>query len=763
MKSILSALLILCFSKTVNSQNINKTLHGKVLYHSSGNKPAVGVRIAEPDANAVYSFDNGDYSLVFQNKQNGASLTLEVGKNDRNSRRLELVNEKEVKAAKIPANAKEVFDIIVCPYGQRDIAAQKYYKILRSTADKELEKKKKEIETLFSQQEKDYQKISNLFALIDKMQTALDSVKINEQALYISSINLDRASQIVKDAVWEMEEEQDVESALKVLNIEALGIAYEYASTIKRQGEVIIKKADAEIQQVIDGYIFKINLLEPKFMYGEIAECYEKISDIYEKEGYDKKQLATNLAKVAEYWRLNGDYQKALEFNLKTLAIREKSLSVDDLDLAKSYSEVGKTYDNLGNYKIALEYNIRALSIGEKALPANHPDLATLIANLAKTYYNLNAFQKALEFQLSAINIQKVLPDHHLDLAATYNNIALTYFALQQYQKALEFNLMTIDIVEKELPPYHPDLAASYNNLAMTYSALKQFKKQLEFSLKAMTIAEKVLNSKHPNLATSYGNVAIAYSLLKDYQKALEFNLKALNIREKVLPAEHLHLATSYNNLATSYGYLKDYQKALEFNLKALNIREKVLPADHLDLAWSYYNLAITYSNLGEYQKQLEFNLKSLTIREEVLPADHPDLAMSYSNIGQAYRDVGEYEKSIEFSQKAIHIGEASNPKHQNLHRYYTSLGATYLKLSWYPEAKAALEKGERLKAEERVYRNWAMYYALQNDKVRAIESLRKSISLGFKDLKWLETEPDLKNIRKEKGYKEIVEQLKKQ
>ena len=77
-------------------------------------------------------------------------------------------------------------------------------------------------------------------------------------------------------------------------------------------------------------------------------------------------------------------------------------------------------------------------------------------------------------------------------------------------------------------------------------------------------------------------------------------------------------------------------------------------------------------------------------------------------------------------------------------------------------KAKSALEKSESLKPEAGVYRGWVMYYATQKKKKQSIESLHKAVELGFKDLKWLETEPDLKNIRKEKGYKDIVEQLKK-
>ncbi len=742
----------------------NNTLRGRVLYQSSGNKPAKGVRIKETDSNGDYSKDNGDYRLVFQTKRNGATLALEVGADTREGKKIELVNEKELKAAKLPAGADELLDIIVCPAGQRDIAAQKYYRILRTTADRELERKKKEVEDLLAQKEKDYQRISDLFAQLDVMQADLDSAKIREQAFSIASINLDRASQLVKDAVRKIDEENDVEGALKILSAEALDTAYEHASAVKKQGQQIIKKADAEIQQVIDGYEFKISLLEPQFRYGEMAECFENIVKIYEREDYDKGRLANNLTSAAACLEKNGDYNKALEYEMKALSFLEKNPFADDSDWAISYQYMAVIYFLLGEYEKALEFYMKTLSILQKIRPADHPDLALLYNNLAENYSKLGDYQKALEYGMQALYIrEKVLSTNHPDLAMSYNNVAQIYGQFGNYQKQLEYNLKSLSILEKTLPANHPDLAMSYQYMSSALNNLGDDQKALEFNLKASTIWEKVLPADHPNLAMSYNNLALIYSSLSDYQKAQEFNLKALAIWEKVLPADHPDLAVSYNNIAMSYEDHGDLQKALEFILKALAIWEKALPVDHPDVAAAYNNLAVIYSSLGDYQKALEFNQKTLSILEKILPADHPNLATVYSNVGGAYRDIGNYEKGIEYSQKAISLGEASNPKHRILNRFYTGLGITYAKARQYSEAKAALEKSESLKQEWRVYRGWALYYALQKKKKLALESLQKAVTLGFKDLKWLETEPDLKNIRKEKGYKDLVEQLKKQ
>jgi dienelactone hydrolase len=61
-----------------------------------------------------------------------------------------------------------------------------------------------------------------------------------------------------------------------------------------------------------------------------------------------------------------------------------------------------------------------------------------------------------------------------------------------------------------------------------------------------------------------------------------------------------------------------------------------------------------------------------------------------------------------------------------------------------------------------RVHYNLACAYALNKDKSRAIEALKKSVEKGFSDRAALETDKELDSIREDADYKRIVEDLKK-
>ena len=110
-----------------------------------------------------------------------------------------------------------------------------------------------------------------------------------------------------------------------------------------------------------------------------------------------------------------GEHQKALEYLLKALAIRERVRPEDHPDLALSYSNLSYTYGELGDHEKELEYDLKALEIRERVLPGNHPDLAQSCNNIAWTYYRLGRLEEAAVHMRRAADIisRSTLPEHH--------------------------------------------------------------------------------------------------------------------------------------------------------------------------------------------------------------------------------------------------------------------------------------------------------------------------------------------------------------
>ena len=109
-----------------------------------------------------------------------------------------------------------------------------------------------------------------------------------------------------------------------------------------------------------------------------------------------------------------------------------------------------------GRYKEAIPIAKRSLAIHEKALGPEHLDVGASLNNLAVLYYDLGAYQKAEPLFKRALAIrEKALGPDHPDVADSLNNLAELYDALGDYAKAEPLYKRALAIYEKALGPDH--------------------------------------------------------------------------------------------------------------------------------------------------------------------------------------------------------------------------------------------------------------------------------------------------------------------
>ena len=260
--------------------------------------------------------------------------------------------------------------------------------------------------------------------------------------------------------------------------------------------------------------------------FSQIAALYETASEVLQ----EKDGLWANEA--GYLWLVLRESRRALTCNHRAVALREQNVP-NSQGLATAYNNLGSTYGHLGDQEKALEYQLKALAIREQVLPPTHPDLAVSYNNVGYTYDDLGDQEKALEYLLKALAIrEQVLPPTHPDLASSCNNVGCTYGNLGDHAKALEYQLKALAIREQVLPPTHPDLAASYNNVGYAYGALGDHEKELEYQLKAFGIQEQSLPPDHPYNVMCRGNIAVTYARMEDFIRADEYMRRALDSAE---------------------------------------------------------------------------------------------------------------------------------------------------------------------------------------------------------------------------------------
>jgi len=97
----------------------------------------------------------------------------------------------------------------------------------------------------------------------------------------------------------------------------------------------------------------------------------------------------------------------------------------------------------------------------------------------------------------------------------------------------------------------------------------------------------------------------------------------------------------------------------------------------------------------------------------------------------------------------------------------YSNRGALYMQQKKYNKAEKDLSKADNLKPKDPIIQyNLAALYSIQKKNDLALEALNKALELGFNNYDALRprgkgSDPDLRNLRKDPGYKEILEKHK--
>lgn len=357
---ILSICSTCCYGQAVE-------LNGVVLYQNSGKRPVPGVKITGLGANSDYSTTHGQFKLRYAYKKPGDDAGLEVGERDQKNAVIQTVNKEEVHRTLIPANGDRLVYIIVCPAGQLTEARIHYYNI-----SAEIYKRKydpliqKKLEALNDKHILEKDKIKLNLQIDSLQQQYEEAVKQARQlADYIAGINKDFASEIVRNAIKKIDEDKNIEEALKILSDEKLDEAYKQASIRK-------KAAEEEIDKVLEGYQLKADLQEAEFNYSGAILSLKKIIVIAEENNLPEVRLAgwyTNLANALDS---KGDYNQALIHHQKAVETVRSFKNREDTLSANIYQNISYTYYHLGDFKKALDFQKKYMAIAESGTSVDH-------------------------------------------------------------------------------------------------------------------------------------------------------------------------------------------------------------------------------------------------------------------------------------------------------------------------------------------------------------------------------------------------------
>ncbi len=389
--------------------------------------------------------------------------------------------------------------------------------------------------------------------------------------------------------------------------------------------------------------------------YEEAILLVRRVLAIREKAlGRNHLDVAISLNNLARLYHDRRKYEKAEPLYRRALKIHEEASVKDDFNTATVLNNLAGLYDNQEKYTEAEPLYKRSLAIFEKISGKDNSNIIAVLNNLAALYDNQKKYAEVESLYQRILTIFKKEPrENNLNFAQSLDNLGRFYYEQGQYMQAEALLHRAFAIREKA--PEKDNLAQSLNNLAQLYSTQGKYVQTELLFYRALSILQEAKKEKHPHTAFVMNNLSLLYQAQREDEKATSFAKMALLILEEAQGKEHPNVATVLNTLGAAYQSQGKYDQAELSYQRSLSIREKF---QGKDVAISLTSLAGLYRNQRKNEQAASLLERALLIREKILAKDHPDIAANLNNLAEIYRDQEKYEQAKLLYQRSLSISE---------------------------------------------------------------------------------------------------------
>lgn len=422
----------------------------------------------------------------------------------------------------------------------------------------------------------------------------------------------------------------------------------------------------------------------------------------------DPETLEAQLAKVASLLDVKKDRDAALSVNKELLALKEKRLGLDSIELISTLNSLGVDTDDLSQYEAAAQYYERAIDIFGKSKQSSSTDMLNVFSNYATLLIRQDKYAEAkvcLEKALGLVNdvAGTAVNDHRLMII--YDRYALCLAQAGNNSEAAEYFRKSTSLCQKQ-KDYLPSDAEIYLN------AIIFFRSQSDFVTAEKLIAERINLTEQKfgkdgeqtflavldkmvhfrdvgkleqseqvsqSLLAQVGNINFASE-----SKALFYSNYALLMDDLRRYGEEESAYLQCRSLIKQGKLSDEYSSKVSLQLAGLYKRQgkfadaKAILGERLKDDEAQGNRAnivldlLALSDIDRLQGQMgsaqEFAMRALTIQTELYPKQELRLGSVRLALGQIFLDQGDYERAAaELEQAAIDLSDGGGTKQNTL------------------------------------------------------------------------------------------------
>jgi CHAT domain-containing protein len=364
-----------------------------------------------------------------------------------------------------------------------------------------------------------------------------------------------------------------------------------------------------------------------------------------------------------------GTDPEAGKFATNALAIKEKVLGPDHVEVAKTLNHVGYLRSSAGDYAGAETALSRAAAIYEANEGEYAENLSDTLYYLTNIALRLGQYDTAVERAKRSLEIaQATYGPSHEYTADSWNMLGRAYEGAGDYTLSQNAYERGLAVVESALGPEHETVGMHLTSVAGIHKVWGDYATARPLYERALAIRRKVLGEDHPAYANNLYNYCELLNQVGDYDAALEGVRHVLTVYQA--SSEGAHQRKAYANellggILLNLGRLEEARAALE---AGMDMRLEISGRLHRGVAQDHSFLGEIAQRLGDYDTARSHLLEAATILDELFENDHPDKAAVQYRLARLYLAMGNDAAARRAAERGESIQHAVfNPRHPDL------------------------------------------------------------------------------------------------